>query len=620
MTPLPEYDPALFEKAMRGVNPATSFYAFDFEVYNRFVLCCFINLRTGDFTYQVAANRIGEELSDLVAVGSVLIGWNSWGFDRYLASACMEGAGDKDVRILANALVDGIVPEDCKHLRLHKGEPFDRRKAWCNHRLRALVADIGLDMDRKTIGGGEIVPAISLKEWERRNGIPVCTSPVDFKKTDLTEDEKNQIIHYCRYDVTATALAVVTDPQGNIPSKALLIEENNADPLAPRMDWSMTDQKLGSIWLRAEKRDPGDWERQKPTVPHLCMPKNPDVVAFFNQPCGNLFEDVVKDGRMKKEGVKLTTEICGLKHILGIGGIHSAERMFVEGDIWNVDAASLYPYIMAVYNLVSRAVPDPDMLWSLIAQRIVFKREKNPKEKSRKKVLVSTYGAMGGAFADLYSPREAISVCVVGQMLFVHLLERLEPYINLVQSNTDGIMFTLKSPSYEERVRTLLSAFEYRSGLIMEIDKYVAAYQHNVNNYVAVTASGKMKCAGAMFKQNHASVQPVDVLVNIANALRRKVDLSGLPLERFARTFKCDKNHVGFVVNGVRMDVREIQCVAVPPRLAQRITALRKDGQHTKVTNLWTYSRLMDDTARDDVDESAYGSIDLKPTGQTELF
>ena len=621
MTPLPAYDPSSFEKAMKGVNPDTPFLTFDFEVLNGFTLLCELNLRTGAYYDTIGAKAIGELMRWRVREGWVLIGWNSWGFDRYLASACMEGASDRDVRILANALVDGVVGEDSDRLRMRRGDPFDRRKAWCNHQLRALVADIGLDIGRKTIEGGEIVPAISLKEWERRNGIPVCKSPVDFKKVGLTDEDKANLIHYCRYDTIATGLAVVTDPQGNIASKALLIEENNADPIAPRMDWSMTDQKLGSVWLRAEKWNVGDWENQKPTVPHNCMPKNKGVVDFFNQPCGKLFDKEKADGRVKKVGKEFVTEICGVKHVLGVGGIHGdCGRTYIEGDIWSVDAASLYPYVMAVYNLVSKAVYDPEAFWTLIAQRIIFKREKNPKEKSRKKVLVSTFGGMGGEFSDLYSPREGISVCVVGQMLFIHLLERLESYINLIQSNTDGIMFTLKSPEHEERVRIILSSFEYRSGLIMEIDKFVAMHQNDVNNYVAVKPDGKLKCKGGYFNLKFASVQSVDVMVNIANALHRKVDLSNLPLERFAKTFKCDKNHVGFIINGVQTDMREIQCVAVNPRKAQRITALRKDGQNTKVTNLWAYSRLLDDSTRDDVDVSAYGAEDLKPTGQGLLF
>ena len=623
MTPAPAYDPAAFNANMRGVNPSTPFYAFDFEVLDGLVLCCLLNLRTGAFGVHRGSSEIGAVFGRLVSGGAVLIGWNSWGYDRYIASACMEGASDRDILALSAALITGESKEGSEKLGIKRGAPFDRRSAWCVQSLKALVADIGLDIGRKTMGGGEIVPAISLKEWERRNGIPVAKPPVDFGKTGLTEGDVEALARYCKYDVTATALAVVTDPQGNIASKALLIEENNADPDAPRMDWSMTDQKLGSVWLRASRADPGDWEALPPTLPLQCMPRNPEAVAFFSRPCGMLFDKAQVDGRVKKIGRELKAEVCGVAHTLGVGGLHGdCGKAYVEGDIWSVDAASLYPYVMAVYNLVSRGVPEPGRFWRLIAERVVFKRDKNPKEKSRKKVLVSTYGGMGGEFSDLYSPREAVSVCVVGQLLFVHLLERLEPYISLIQSNTDGIMFTLKDPGWDGRVRTILKAFEWRSGLVMETEKFTAMHQNDVNNYVAVKPDGRLKCKGALFSTKFATVQSVDVLVNIANALRRDIsaELAALPLERFARTFKCDKNHTGFSVNGTPTGAREVQCVAVRPHRAQRVAALRKDGAHTSPSGLWPYARLLEDSSREDVDVSQYGSDALKPTGQQTLF
>ena len=45
----------------------------------------------------------------------------------------------------------------------------------------------------------------------------------------------------------------------------------------------------------------------------------------------------------------------------------------------------------------------------------------------------TTYGAMKSEFNGLYDPKMANQVCITGQLLFLDLLEKLEPYITLIQ-------------------------------------------------------------------------------------------------------------------------------------------------------------------------------------------
>ena len=45
----------------------------------------------------------------------------------------------------------------------------------------------------------------------------------------------------------------------------------------------------------------------------------------------------------------------------------------------------------------------------------------------------------------LYDPRQANRVCIYGQLLLTDLIEKLEPYCEITQSNTDGVLVKLKS-------------------------------------------------------------------------------------------------------------------------------------------------------------------------------
>ena len=50
-----------------------------------------------------------------------------------------------------------------------------------------------------------------------------------------------------------------------------------------------------------------------------------------------------------------------------------------------------------------------------------------------KLVINTTYGCMKSKYSSLYDPKMANQVCITGQLLFVDLIEKLEPYITLIQ-------------------------------------------------------------------------------------------------------------------------------------------------------------------------------------------
>ena len=131
------------------------------------------------------------------------------------------------------------------------------------------------------------------------------------------------------------------------------------------------------------------------------------------------------------------------------------------------------------------------------------KWEKNPLQLPLKLVLNSTYGVMKDANNDLYDPLQANKVCIYGQLLLLDLMERLEPYCKIIQSNTDGILIKLKdgSDAAYEQIDDICYEWEKRTGLKLEFDEYREVFQKDVNNYIVIDAEGHYKSKGAYIKK-----------------------------------------------------------------------------------------------------------------------
>jgi hypothetical protein len=96
----------------------------------------------------------------------------------------------------------------------------------------------------------------------------------------------------------------------------------------------------------------------------------------------------------------------------------------------------------------------------------------------------------------LFAPELGIRVTITGQLALLMLIEMMEcSGIRVVSANTDGIILLI--PEGLEPIATMIvSWWEKRTGLEMEETLYRSVYQRDVNNYVAITTSGKAKRKG----------------------------------------------------------------------------------------------------------------------------
>jgi DNA polymerase elongation subunit (family B) len=169
------------------------------------------------------------------------------------------------------------------------------------------------------------------------------------------------------------------------------------------------------------------------------------------------------------------------------------------------DVASLYTSMMIEYNCLSRNVPHPEIFKQIRDKRIELKRAKNPMQKPYKIVLNSTYGASKDKFNQLFDPLMANNVCITGQLLILDLIEKLElafgDNCELVQSNTDGILFKVNSEENKQKYLEECAKWSKRTRLNLEHDEYVKVVQKDVNNYIIIDAKGKYKSKGAYVKK-----------------------------------------------------------------------------------------------------------------------
>ena len=150
-----------------------------------------------------------------------------------------------------------------------------------------------------------------------------------------------------------------------------------------------------------------------------------------------------------------------------------------------------------------------------------------------------TYGAMKDANNPLYDPRQANNVCVYGQLLLLDLMEHLEPYCEIIQSNTDGILIRMPDGQNPDEFYSLIDdiAFEWeqRTGLKLEFDEFKRVLQKDVNNYVIVDFEGHYKSKGAYVKK----LGTLDYDLPIVNKALIEFMVNGVPVEKTIS--KCDE-------------------------------------------------------------------------------
>jgi hypothetical protein len=309
-----------------------------------------------------------------------------------------------------------------------------------------------------------------LKKLEGFRGSSIVESSIPWDYSDhLTREQKDEIVHYCTHDVLETR-KVFYDTIDEYDAHVSLIETFQL----PEEYISKSKAQIAAAILGAQKQNWYDeWEFEIPDT--LKLEKYTEVLDWYLNPNNH---DYTKT---------LDMDIAGVPHKFAWGGVHGARpRYYGHGFFLNMDVGSYYPAEMIEYGYLSRNVPEPQKFRQIRDDRLVFKKAKDPRQLPYKIVINGTYGASKDKYNPLYDPRQANSVCVSGQLLLLDLIEKLEDYCELVQSNTDGILVRLYDEKDYDKIIELSQEWSNRTRMTLEYDKIVKVFQKDVNNYIAV--------------------------------------------------------------------------------------------------------------------------------------
>lgn len=365
-----------------------------------------------------------------------------------------------------------------------------------------------------------------LKVYEGFMGNMIKESSVPFDiQRRLTEAEIQETVKYCRHDVERT-IDVFLERIDDFNAQFELLKMFDL----PLSYISKTKVQLSAQILEAQKPDyPWNDEFDISFPETMRIKKYQAVVDWYKNPENRKYNVIPGDKDSKK--MQLEIDVAGVPTVFGWGGVHGAREKYTgEGYYINMDVASLYPSLMIRYNLHSRSC-NPAKYNDIVSMRLKYKAEKNPLQAPLKIVINGTYGAMKDKNNPLYDPRQANNVCVYGQLLLLDLMEHLEPYCEIIQSNTDGILIKMPDGQNPDEFYNLVDdicyEWETRTGLKLEFDEYKKVFQKDVNNYVIVDFEGKHKSKGAYVKK----LSRLDYDLPIVNKALVDYMVKGIPVE-----------------------------------------------------------------------------------------
>ena len=364
--------------------------------------------------------------------------------------------------------------------------------------------------DLKTMG--------SLKQFESNTGLLIKESDIPFGKENLSEEDKKEIIKYCKHDVFATN-KLVEARWGYLTAKANCSRLSDLDEAECIKN---TAAKVCAKMLHAKQKenlnDPY-YEIPEKLKPLFKSKIHPTIIAQF-------------------EGTELSNdfsyEVRYLKNnfVYGAGGIHSTYEdslySISDGDyiLVNADFENLYPSLLVVYNYYASGIPEEgkERFQFLLSECRRLKKHLKEMRKqglsntdeykeafglrdSIKLILNASTGAMRQEHSPLYDPQNIIALCMTGQLLTTCMAKIVFDLGALViQTNTDGILFRIKRNKLQDCYRALQEFSEYIE-IPLDIDEEYAVFQKNVNNYILLSEpNAKPKLKGRWAKKSGSDV------------------------------------------------------------------------------------------------------------------
>ena len=398
-------------------------------------------------------------LHELVA-SHTLYGYNNYHYDDYILSRALMGWNNYQIKLLNDTIIGNQPHVEWLHPILDSRDVFQQIH----------------------------ISYPSLKKLEANMGLAIVESEVSFDlDRKLNQEELEESIHYCSYDVDAL-IEVWKKRKDYFVVKEALVEQLGD---ARAIKWNTTTISTNII----TEKNVTKWSSVR--IPDWVTENVPREVADYWNEIG--YTVLNTTGKTKVE-----IEDFGNKITFGEGGLHSDPgRPGEYENVYLADVASMYPHIVVKLDILGSGTK---FYQDTLQERLAIKRQGgNPETDERLKLILnSVYGQLGLKYSKLFNPKALQSVTFTGQSLIYTLAKRLAPYAEIIQTNTDGVAFKpLKGA--DEAIRVVLDEWEQEFDLSLGVDRFKRFIQSNVNVYIAETYDGKIKTKGAGVKNYRAN-------------------------------------------------------------------------------------------------------------------
>ena len=473
-------------KQQKGVN-GLLFY--DFEVFKYDWLVVVMDM-TAKKTHVIINSP--EELEALYKanIKEIWVGFNSRHYDQYILKAILCGFDPKKVN-------DYIIT---------KGNPgwkfsslFRQFPLW-NY-------DVMLNTD------------VGLKSFEGFMGNDIKETSVPFNiDRKLTPEEIAETVKYCKHDVEQT-IQVFLKRTEEFNTMMYFIKHFGLS-----MDYiSKTKAQLAAEILGGNRKGADfDDEFQFPILDCLHLNKYKHIAEWYANPENHDYS--------KKQDKQI---VAGVEHTFAWGGGHGARAKYsADGVFLIIDVTAYYPSLQKKYHFGYRVMNYPENFEFIHDSNIAYKRKGDKKARQPFKIMDNAIsGQMKQKSSALYDPMSNNSICINGQLLLLDLVEHIEPYCELIQNNTDGIIVKLKDYEHDfDVLDDVVYEWEQRTGMKMDFDTYIGTiYQKDVNNYLLIDRkTGAVKAKGGyVMKLNDLSYD-----LPIINKALVDYMIHGIPVRR----------------------------------------------------------------------------------------
>lgn len=422
-----------------------------------------------------------EEIKKIISAYTT-VGFNSKEYDMPLLRVALTGANTAKIKKASNKLINK--PRGAFAWKLLEAENIPYCKI------------------KRHIDLFEVAPGVnvSLKTYAARMGFKKLQDLPYEPDTILTAKQMDEVKAYCFNDIEVTE-ALTYRLEKELELRYFFTKQYNVN-LMSKSDAAIAESVFNVKYNIPYRDNPYVYDQPyiKYEAPEYVTFNMPELQELFEKIKANKYQ-LDEDGKLIN--IPYTIKIGKTDYKIGVGGMHSQEKEihFNSRDqiLAEIDVVSYYPNIMINNRYTPNNYPKSfiDDYKKFYEERLAAKKAGDEiKSNTCKIILNGTFGKLGSNYSSLYAPNLLLNVTITGQLTLLMLIEQLESNgIAVVSANTDGIV--VKTPETNEFVlKEVVRMWEAQCNFQTSFTEFKDMYKRSINNYLAITLDGKVKCKG----------------------------------------------------------------------------------------------------------------------------